>query len=516
MKKYPRLIFLLFLFLPIFLSACATPFFQSCRDLARNPENEWKYSEQQRQIGVACDHAMRIKAAKFDKEKGIWIFNPDFISVEDMEKVLKDKVDSYNDLLSFRDRELADAVDWFKMRPGLLREEKITRWLLRRINYVSTFNEFTDLVGEIPKDMLGSEAEYLMPYGRKVYSLRMISPSAKQKIPFVAEYLETAKKNNTLVKVDSFFVSDSQTYAKKVESLYDPNEFIWDKQYRGWQVDSYKVISDKERPNDNIVQHIEVFRTKENNKAESLPAMRGFLAAGGQNVSIFLMDYDKEGEQGFGDPDAVKRIFSSITTGRDLFTGSDRDLLYALYDNQNNNLDKPERRRPPEKPVYLEIVPMDKKIDLAVWEEGNWTVPFDYSNFSKNLGIEFTPPKDPAEARIEEKEKLKRILAFVQEFSQYGKKVVIELWIPKKEYAERNIASAQSNDIFRIRRKGGEEKSGDVEFFAQYKKIINYNFGGKWFQIVDEKGNGTFNKKREIADPIAAPSKNDSGGAFGF
>lgn len=491
--------------MPFLISACATPTFQVCRQAAVSQAEEWKYT--QRQAEVACERVVLKKSAKLNKEKETWEINPSALSVEDQKRVLEDRVKSLDEILSYKDREFSDLVDWFKgMRQGLEKEEKIALWLLRRIKFVHTFNEFTDLVGELPKEMLGQEAEYFMPYGRKTYSLRMLYPSRNlERIPFTAVYIETAKKEGILSKIDSFYITDYQKYSKKLENLRDPNEFSWEKRQRGWKVDSYKIMQETDlKPGDNLVQYIEIYRVNEDGKSESLPAVRGFLAAGGQNVTVFVIDYNKEGESGFGSPDAVKNILASAVTGRELYLDATyREILFeALYDNSfASNSKRLERQRPSERPLYVEVVPMGKKITIDVWEEGNWTVPIEYLTLNKSLDIIYDPPKTPDEARLAEKQGVKKIFAFKREFVRDGKKIVIEIWIPKKEYSERNIAEAGALNVFKIRIKGGEEKSGDLEFFAERKKIVMYQFGGRWFQIIDNNGDGIFEKKKEIGDP---------------
>ncbi|GEM_PF-3497321 len=499
----------LILTVALLASACATPTWKACRDGAVSQTEEWKYT--QVQAAVACERVVLKKSAKFNKEKEVWEINPAAVSVEDAKKVLEDKAKSLDEILSYRDKELSDFIDWFKgMRQGLEKEEKIALWLLRRIQFVHTFNEFTNLVGELPKEMLGKEAEYFMPYGRNTYSLRMLYPSRDlYKIPFTALYLENAKKEGVLSKIDSFYVLDDQKYAKKLENLRDPNEFSWEKRQRGWKVDSYMIIPASDiKPANNVVQYIEIYRVENMGgiygKLESLPAVRGFLAAGAQNVTVFVIDYNKEGEDGFGSPDAVKNIFGSIVTGRDLyFDSTNRENLFeALYDNSRAiNLKRPERQKPDEKPLYVEVVPMGKKIDIDIWETGNWTVPIEYLTLNKGLEIVYDSPKTPEDKRLDEKQGVKKILAFKREFTRDGKKVVVEIWIPKKEYSGRNIAEASANNIFKVRIKGGEEKSGDIEYFAERIKTIIYQFGGRWFQIVDNDGDGIFEKKKEIGDP---------------
>lgn len=489
----------------ILLSACAQPTFWVARQAARDPQKEWRYNE--RQAAIAGDYALLLKAAKFNKEKGIWEPDPKVIGVKEQLVVLQDRAKALNEVNSYKDPELSRLVDWFKgLRLGFEKEEKITLWILQRLEYLDTYNKFVDLVGELPKGMLGEEVQYFFPQGRETYSLRMIYPGRDlTKIPFTARYLEAAKTQGILVKVDSFTVFDDQRYGKKIKGLRDENEFSWEERSRGWQIDSYKIQPDKEKPADNIVQYIEVYRVSSSGSKESKAAARGFLATGGNNVSVFLLDYDKEGEPGFGSPDTVERVFSTLVTGRELYTDpSTRDkILEVLYERPANDKKNPERRKPPENPVYTAIVPMEKKIDLSVWEKGTFVVPLDYKNLTQNSEIMFEKPKTQEEMDLEKaRVPRKQIMVFIREFKENNESIVIEYWVPKPEYSKRNVEEASGfTYTFRVRRTGEASEEADVSRFGKHIKMIDYRYGGRWFRIMDEDGDGIFEKRRWISTP---------------
>lgn len=265
------------------------------------------------------------------------------------------------------------------------------------------------------------------------------------------------------------------------------------------------MIPDKDKPTDNTVHYIEIYRkTKDLSGVESSPAVRGYMAAGDSKVTVFVIDYDREGVQGFGSPDEVVRSFSDINTGNDIYSDSTlKDkLLTSLYESQQNNLkDKPDRRKPKDRQVYTSIVKMGE-VPIDIWEQGTFSVPFDYKTLSQNLELMYAMPATLEEKRLEEREKLKQIELFIREFKQGGKVVVREHWLPKKDYGERNISfSAALSDTIKIRKKNGLEESGEITYFAERVKVIDYNFGGKCSRIVDENGDGTFEKKRAIACP---------------
>lgn len=509
--------------LSFLLSACATPFVAACRRVATDPQKEFKYTE--RQAAVACDRAQFYADPHlviYQKDKDRWELNPHGLLTSDLEKMMSDQAKSLDDLLSYKNRRDADWIDWFTgFRRGLEKEEAVILEILRRLKYVKAYNEFRDAVGDLPVSMQPEASNYFFPAGRKFYSMRVLYPVKRiTDLPFTAEYLETAKRDGKLRLVDTFEVASSQEFAKKIPDLYDPNAFNWEKQVRGWAVKSYKVMVDNDKPADNITHFIEVYRKKRDASGyEDKPAVQGFMAAGGTKVTIFVVDYDREGTQGYGSPDEVVRIFTDITTGKDIFADSmlRTKLLESLYESpQYNPKDKPERKKPKDRVIYAAIVKMGEA-SLDVWEKGSWSVPFEYKTLSQNLELEYKKPKTPEEKRLEEKEKLKRIKFFIREFKQDGRKSVIEYWIPKEEYSGQNIASSfAGTDVFTIRRRGGTEERAEIQHFAAHPKFIDYWYGGKWFRIADEDGDGVFEKKREIADPSNSDSSSSAARYYGI
>lgn len=496
------------------LSACAKPFVVACREAARDPLGSFRWTEAQARVG--CARAQLYASPHltvFNKEKGVWSLNPNGLPTEQFEKVMENQAKSLNSLLSYKDKAAAEFIDQFAgFRKGLEREEAKVLWILQQLYWVRTYNKFTDLVGELPPAMRSRAISYFFPAGRKFLSMRIYyPPRSLQDIPFTAEYLEIAKKGGVLRQVDEFKIEGSQQFAKKIPNLYDPNDFNWDAQSRGWNIVSYKVLFGNEKPTDNTVHYIEGFRKSESGAYETQPALRGFLAAGGKRVTVFVLDYDKEGKSGYGSSDEVIQTFVDITTGSDLFAAEylRGQLLDSLYEEPRNNREnKPERRRPRDPEIYAEIVKMGE-IKIDVWENGDWNVPFEYKQLPSSIDIAFDMPKSAEEKRLAEKENLKRIKMLKREYKESSESVVVELWKPKLEYAEWDVrrAEATPDGVITILRKGRALETAEIEHFAdqafgkKMPRIIMYRFGGKWYQIVDEDGDGIFEKRRIVASP---------------
>ncbi len=504
-----RAIIVLSLLAPLMLAGCVTPMVVACRTAAQDPKGEFKYTREK--ADAACERAQFYAAGHVvthNKAENRWEFNPNGVLTSDLAKVIEDQAQSLDLLLSYGSKEDARFIDWFPgFREGLEKEERIALWIKQRLGYIDTYNKFVDAVGELPAALQSADAAYFFPAGRKFYSMRVLHPlRSLEGIGFTAEYLETAKKNGLLQHVDTFTVFDSQEFAKRMPHLYDPNDFGWKKEERGWAIRSYKIMTAGEKPENNVVHYIEVFRAGVGGVEEPKPAVRGFVAAGGSNVSVFVVDYDRAGTPGFGNPDAFLTVPGGVATGKDLFGywPQRTALLDSLYDAESRNpAGKPERKRPREREPYVSIVrPGDAPIDL--WERGTWTVPFKYRQLTSSIDIRFAVPKNAEERRLEEQEKLRALTAFVRQYrNNDGNVVVIEYWTPKAEYAARNITSAYATlDVFKVRRKNGAEESGEIGYFGKGTRMVDYLFGGKWFRLMDEDGDGIFEKKRSIASPV--------------
>ncbi|MBI2023192.1 hypothetical protein HYT01_01350 [Candidatus Giovannonibacteria bacterium] len=488
----------------VFGSSCALPFVIAGREIATDQKGEFKYTRRQAKVAVA--RAQLHIIGKFDKEKGMWTLHPESIGVEDAKKVLENQAKSADALLSYRNMQDSDFIDWFKgFREGLLKEEQIALWILRRLQYVSSYNQFVDMVGEMPPEMRGKEYEYFFASGRKSYSIRMIYPLADiTKIPFSAAYVENAKRDGTLKLVDSFTVTSDRKFGKKEVNIHDPNDFSWKEVQNGWVINSYRILPDKEKPLENNVHYIEVFRTDGSRALEPKPAVKGFMASGESKVSVFVIDYDRSGKDGFGSPDEIYKIFSGISTGSEIYdlTFYRGKVLLSLFDPPNASM-KPERRKPPERPVYTEIVKMGE-LQLDMWEKGSWALPaVDFRSLKENVSLVFDKAKTPAEMQLE-KEGLSRVKSIKQEYSKDNQTVVIKYWLPKQEYAERNITYNNSafGDTIRLRRRGGQEETGEAGYFGKRVTAIDYFFAGRWFRIVDEDGDGVFEKRKTISSPV--------------
>lgn len=508
-------IFLLLIIASLFiLSGCTKPLVVACRETATLPlEKGGKYGWTEEQAKAACAVADRHLAGKFDEEKGYWVIDyTKVITTEEVLKHIKDQLESVNVLLSYEDEETARNIDWWKgFREGLERQEKRLRWVEQRLNYVINYNQFIDKVGEID----GEVAKKLLPYGPKAYSLRLIYPIYDLKqLRFAADYVESAKKDGSLKLINSFPIAETKEFAEKVIDRDDPNKFTWKSHYRGWLIKAYKVMPDKEQPMTSNADYVEIFKAKFNKTEDGKEfagyeeqfAVAGFKSRGKDMVNILVIDYDLDVIQGFS-PDKIFETFVNIIFGNEIYINdyARKEVLEVLY-NPPIAEEKEYRKKPPEKPLYIEIAKMGE-VTVSAWEEGEFSVSFSYSatgpgKFDLSLEIMWEKLNTPEEKRVAEEEGLRKIEFLKLSYKKEGNIKVMEYYVPKKEYSNQDVKEGMASyDTFRIRRKGQPEASADVKFFSDKLKAVDYEYGGRWYRILDKDGDGKFEKRRKIADP---------------
>jgi hypothetical protein len=415
-------------------------------------------------------------------------------------------------ILSYQDGETVRSIDFWKdFRKGFERKEKELRWVEQRLLYVVNYNQFVNRIG----GMDGEAVKKLTPHGPKAYSLRLIYPlNDIKELKFIADYVEKAKEEGTLVLVNEFPVVEQKKFAEKLIDKDDPNKFIWKSHYRGWLIKAYKVLPDKEQPIKPNIDYLEIFKAKfnktgENDKEfvgyEEQFAVAGFKSRGKDMVNVFVVDYDLDVVKGFS-PDKIFETFINIIFGNEIYINdyTRKEVLEVLY-NPPIAEEKEHRKKPLEKPLYVEIAKMGE-VTVSAWEEGDFSVPFSYSaagpgKFNLSLEIMWEKLKDPAAKKVEEEEGLKKIEFFKVAYGKEGNVKAIEYYSPKAEYSQQDVKEGTAfSDTFRIRRKGQPEMSADAKFFTERLKAIDYEYGGRWYRIIDKDGDGRFEKRRKIAD----------------
>lgn len=336
------------------------------------------------------------------------------------------------------------------------------------------------------------------------YDIRMIYPlyDLEAEFAFVADYVERARAQGKLIPVDPFLVLNYQQYGEK-ETDTERNEIIWRSRSEGLEIRGYMIRENQAVPSDNTLQYIEIYRTSfevndegrfTNLQYESEPALRGFMSFDSQKIDILVIDTDRENTAGWGTPDIVRDIVG-ISTAEDMYVQRRRDLRKWLFERAIEEAKRHEIYIPKHS-QDLQIV-YRGEVDVDIWEEcpaDGCAVPYIYADYTWRAEIAFTPKTEGAE--------IKQIQHFIKIFSSSARKVH-EYYLPLADYSLENVREARGSlKSWHIWLVGKAKIEGGLEIFAQeLPAMIEYTDPSDkkliW-QLVDEDGDGKFEKRREI------------------
>jgi len=515
-------LFLFLILVLVFTTSCVKSLVQSCRELATKPlEKEGIYGFTEEQAKAACAYGNRFIAGKFDKDTKLWSIDyANFITIEDVLKYVDDSLLSTDQLLSYEDKYMVRWIDFFEgFREALEKQEDQKRWVKARLTYVKNYNKFVDEVGEIDS----GGVKKLLPHGRKAYSLRLFYPqNTLRELRFVADYIESAKANDNLQLVNQFTFLDQKEFAEKIVEKDDIAKFKWKEHHRGWLIKAYKICTDGEPPIKSDIDYLEVYTANFKKVAGSTEfdsfnenfVVSGFKSKDSETVNIFVVDYDYSQVVGFS-PDNILKFYDKITKGNELYEeeGLKTALLDVHYDPPVAE-EKEHRKKPQQKPLYVEVVKMGQVSDkIKLWEENEkgFTVPFKYSahdpgKFEIETKVHWKKPETPEEKEILKNRDLKQIeyfkMFYKKGFTLNASVKVIEYYIPKEQYSKRDVKSFYSySGQITIQRLDQPEEKASIKYFSEKVEAIDYEHGDRWYRIYDEDGDGVYEKRRKIANP---------------
>jgi len=514
----------LFALLPasvLFISACAITEQQAC--MAKIKERHPNYTEEERLAlfygakGVGC-----IPEWYFEVEK-------DKDGKPGVPKIAYYKV-TLDETLSAEKKQLEDAaavlstdpknertyrlLEEFGLRGYFEAMERAGKFRRARLELKLNYDEFRKLLGEIDTS---PEAEKR----RKAYTAQIFLPSwdPAKEAPFVAKYVEEAKKSGKFVFVGMTTVFDYELLGKKEpdpESPWDPNRFIWKEKAEGLEIRLYKVMAN-DRPRDKQPSYLEGTRItlkfdKEgkvvDTQRESKPALRIF-ASPSETLDIVVLDTDREGDLGFGFPDVVERISPSIQSGKDLYL-KNQSLLAKLFVEKVADMRKPLPKREPQKgEVAAAGTPVDP------WEKApgpqGWSVPHEYKSEKQNnykVEIVFGPRKSGDDSPVRQIKFFAKVYHAAANEWEPVKGEVIEYYRPLPEFAEKNILEARvdwsNKKKVTIEREGKPSISGILNpgknAFTEEKPVaIDFTDGETRWRIADRDKTGVYMYRMEIA-----------------
>ncbi len=461
-----------------------------------------KRGDTEEQKLAAYYDSFRFVALEWDDTENEFQISFDKLTYADLEKQLNKRLEDYNHFLDYKNKDMAEFIKYFGLRPRYERREEILELSRDRVRVARLSNDF--------QKFMGTRSSY-SSYGSskpdphdsldisKIYDPR----DMKTVYVFDSELINRARQDGTLKLVEEFVWTSNRTYGVKEPDPADPddpNKFTWRQVKMGMKFRSYKVISDgTEKPRNNQVDYIEGFRLIDG-KEESLPALRLFVL---QHQSVLVIDQDKENELGFGLPEIVQKL-GKVTSGLSLMEKRRVSVLFP---------DKPKSKRikPPDKPeVKIEIATVGQPPDL--WEEfkdsAGWKTPTYKNNRGDNYSvrIKFVRHKqgdnpDSLESRLRQIEHLMKRYTGINKAVEYYK--------PRAPFNVRNILQASdgmgsSGKRLRIEFDNGEETSGNVTsgqniFIEEKPEKVAYSNGGKRFVVWDKDNDGIFEVRMEVS-----------------
>jgi len=423
------------------------------------------------------------------EEDGEWVINPERVTVDDVLKtvgsILADIDWVLNPDRSPRWRALLIEMD--TLRQAFLREEERWLYISSQLRKVKLYYSFLELLGEVRSA------------GEQPYSILYLWPENTQ-FEFTASHIEKAKEEGKLAKVEEGFYYVYTPYGYKVRDPANPDDyasFVWQPKLEGFWVVSYAILPD-DKPQELQADYVEIFRARLVDgqvERERLPCVRAFRKLNGTRLEVAVIDYDHEGESGYGDPDEVRKVFA--TTGWDIVEDY-RSLREDL--SQSRTEEKRIAREVVLKPLDLVIARLGEAGEYkGEYREEGWTVPYEYKDqygvaYRAKL-IEEELPDDYPFSRI----------AYVVKIWKDG--AVWEFWRPKADYAvdmEYLLAVDRAITLQPVG-KPRVTVSADAVIGTLYK--IVYKEGDTWIELVDLDGTGILQYKIEgVPDPNSTTS----------
>lgn len=471
-------------------------------------------------------------ALEDEKNNGHYLVNYARLPKTRVREKLDSVIQDIDDILSYRNTWAVNYVEHFDLRADLERQEKVLKSVRARVRGSELYDQFKQLTGvgsgrccEGGSDYGGGYSPYRSSYGgyesdyendkkelESGYDFRIYLNQDLSKIfNFTMDKVTNAKERDILNKVEdgSLFVRRKFDHKKPdPKNLNDPNQYVWVPLALTLELDFYKIV-DVERPQDNRPDYLEGFRAV-GGKREAYPCLRVFFV-NSDSRGVLVVDTDREGQPGFGFPDYVEMTYH-IDSSRNIF--SNDQLLSVIFPEDKNQY---ERKKPKEKPLYIEIARVGSPVNL--WEdapnEKGWLVPFRYRDEhgrAYNIKLEFEKV-EPKKGSINFTRKLKSINKEWTAGGRYQPSVgmVVECYKPKAPY-DKELVSAQvlhMEDTKKVKFVfvDGTEETGTVlpavngsnsKYIEDSPYAIEYSEGEKRWHIEKMDDAKVFNKRKQV------------------
>lgn len=443
------------------------------------------------QIEAAYDYFLK-SAFMVKGDDGRYTIDTTKISVEDAYQMAGNILNDLDHVLGTSDanwQKLMKAMPSAKL--GFEREEQRWLYIQSQLGQVKTYLEFRDMLG------------YRLTAKDKQYDIAYLWPDNVH-TNFTADYLEQAKANGTLKEVEREFVYLYTPYGYKDPDPANPddkNAFIWRPKLQGYLIVSYAILNSTP-PKELRADYCEIFRASLNGVTishESQPCLRAFRTLSGTRLEVVVLDYDREGEGGFGIVDKVYPV--NVDTGSELYDTYPsifRELADSRTERTARNRDWPE----PE--LTLRIVRVG---DVEEWRgdfnEDGWTVPYEYRDeYAVDWSTQVIKVDKPDGYPFD---KIKYVV------KRWKNNSVWEYYEPNEAYSgEMENVYGSGHSVY-AQPRGEATKAVYTDKVCGALKFIIYRDGGEWVKIADLDGTGKLQYKViGVADPRGVRVSSDS------
>lgn len=423
-----------------------------------------------------------------EDEEGEYVINTASISVEDVYKVAGEILDDLDLVLD------PDRSTWYTfmdalptLREGFEREEQRWTYIQSQLGQVKLYFDFRKLLGDRVSD---EDREYKIEY---------LWPDNFD-ADFSVAYIERARKDGGLREVErqfSYLYTPYGTKERNPDNPTDANDFVWEPKLQGYLVVSYRVLNDKV-PEELSADYVEVFRAEMVEAdapglgvaIESKPCVRAFRKSSGTRLNVMIIDYDGEGESGFGVIDDVRSVSSDV--GSKLFTAQSA-LFGELATSRGARADQ---RRVVEPPVLeIQIVRVGE-VDQwrGDYNEAGWMVPDDYKDeyeIDWRTAVSFVDQPNGYPFKV---------IEYIRKI--WNSQTVWEQWLPAEPFqGEMETVTVTGRNILYQLRNGSPATVSASELCGVLESII-YKDGNEWVKIADLDGTGILQYRvRNVPNP---------------
>jgi hypothetical protein len=449
-----------------------------------------------RQIEAAWD--LFLKNSFMEETDEGYVIDYTKVTVEDAWVMAGNVLGDLDQILSTSNpswRKLLAAIP--SEREAFEREEQRWLYIQSQLGQVKTYLSFREMLG------------YTVTEEEKAYSIKYLWP-ANVDVSYEAEYITNAREAGTLKEVERFvsYVYTPLGYKDRDPAAPDDtNAFIWRSKLQGYLIISYAILNDKQ-PSELKADYTEVYRVEINGLdiiPEEKPCLRAMKRLSGKALEVMVIDYDSEGEAGFGVVDEVDVCYSR--TGGALYE-SKADLFASL--SESRQAEAARDRQWEDTELSLHIV---RTGEIDKWRgdynADGWTVPYEYKDeylvdWLARKGFEDKPAGYPFHT-----------LAYLAKRWSDGS--VWEYYDPSEAYAGDLESCVTLLRNVRLQRKGEAPEELVLDSVCGALRAIIYLDGDEWVQLSDEDDTGILQYKIVgVANPNGSATPSYAEGIGGY